>query len=147
MSLALKFSVASHSESPAKSLINVRGFQFYIDAPQAFSGTNKAPTPFEYLLAGYAGCINVVAHLTAKELGIKLKDLDINISGDLNTDKMFGRAGHDRAGYKTIYVALRTSTVIAADLKSRWLKAIDSRCPVSDNLANTTPIIFHLSHL
>ncbi|MFT6967055.1 MAG: putative OsmC-like protein, partial [Marivirga sp.] len=52
-----------------------------------------------------------------------------------------------RAGYKTIYVALKTSTVIAQELKARWLKAIDNRCPVSDNLANTTPIIFHLSHL
>jgi len=146
MSHALKFSVASHSESPAKSSINVRGFQFYIDAPQAFAGSNKAPTPFEYILAGYAGCINVVAHLTAKELGIQLLDLDINISGDLNTDKMLGIAGADRAGYKTIYVAIKTTTEIAPSLKSRWLKAIDTRCPVSDNLANTTPIIFHLSH-
>ncbi|MFT4739976.1 MAG: putative OsmC-like protein [Marivirga sp.] len=147
MSHALRFSVASHSESPAKSSINVRGFQFYIDAPQAFSGSNQAPTPFEFILAGYAGCINVVAHLTAKELGISLKDLDINISGDLNTDKMFGKSVKYRAGYKTIYVALKTSTVIAQELKARWLKAIDNRCPVSDNLANTTPIIFHLSHL
>lgn len=146
MSHALKFSVASHSESPAKSSINVRGFKFFIDAPQAFAGTNQAPTPFEYILAGYAGCINVVAHITAKELGITLNGLDINISGDLNTDKMFGKTDKDRAGYKTIYVALTTSTEIESSLKSRWLKAIDARCPVSDNLANTTPIIFHLSH-
>ena len=146
MSHALRFSVASHSESPAKTAISVRGFEFYVDAPQAFSGSNKAPTPFEYILAGYAGCINYVAHLTAQELGIQLIDLDIKVSGDLNTDKMLGKESRERAGYQTIYVALVTSTIIDPALKSRWLKAIDTRCPISDNLANTTPIVFHLSH-
>ncbi|GAB3334759.1 OsmC family protein [Marivirga atlantica] len=146
MSHSLKFSVASHSDSPTKSTINVRGFQFNVDAPQAFEGTNKAPTPFEYILAGYAGCINVVAHLTAKEFGIQLNDLSINISGDLNTDKLLGKSVKERAGYKTVYVAIITSTEIEPLQKSKWLKAIETRCPVSDNLANHTPIIFQLSH-
>jgi len=146
MSHALKFSVASQSDSPTKSSINVRGFQFFVDAPQAFSGGNKAPTPFEYVLAGYAGCIKVLAHITAQEYNIELSNLAINVSGDLDTDKLLGRSTTERAGYRTIYVHIKTSTEIAPALKSKWLKSIQTRCPVSDNLANQTPIIFHLSN-
>ncbi len=146
MSHALKLSVASQSDSPTRASIKVRGFKFAVDAPQAFSGGNKAPKPFEYILAGYAGCINAVAHLTAKEYGIELEDLSVNVSGDINIDKFLGKPSNDRAGYSTIYVAIVTSCEIAPLLKSKWIKSIESRCPVNDNLANQTPIIFHLSN-
>ena len=146
MSHSLKFSVASQSESRAKTAVTVRGFKFIIDEPQALGGTNSAPSPVEYILAGYAGCINVVAHITAKELGISLNDLSIDISGDINPDRLFGRSFRDRAGYKTISVNIKTTAVLSNTLKSKWIKAIEHRCPVNDNLANVTPVLFHLTN-
>ncbi|MBK6263790.1 OsmC family protein [Marivirga sp. S37H4] len=146
MSHLLKFRVASQSESAAKTAIQVRGFKFFVDEPQALGGTNLAPNPVEYILAGYAGCINVVAHIVAKELGISLKDLSINIQGDINPERLFGRSFSHRAGYQSIEVNIKTSTIISNTLKVKWLKSIESRCPVNDNLSNVTPINFQFSN-
>lgn len=145
MSETLNFSVHSRSESPAKTNINVRGFNLTVDEPEALGGTNQAPNPVEYILAGYAGCINVVAHIVAKEQEIDLKDLNIDIEGDIDPARLFGTSFSERAGYKNIQVNLRTSSKLDEDQRSKWLNEIERRCPVNDNLSNKTPINFSLN--
>lgn len=145
MSNLLKFSIQSKSTSPARTEIETRGFKLVVDEPQELGGTNDAPNPVEYILAGYAGCINVVAHLTAKEFNIDLKDLQISIDGDLNPARLFGESFKERAGYQNINVQLKTESKIDEKVKARWLEAIETRCPVNDNLRNATPIQFSLN--
>jgi uncharacterized OsmC-like protein len=146
MSQTLNFSVNSKSESPAKTNISVRGFNLIVDEPESLGGTNIAPNPVEYILAGYAGCINVVAHIVAKELKINLKNLEINIDGNLNPARLFGTSFSDRAGYQNLKVNLKTTTKLDKGLQIKWLKEIESRCPVNDNLSNKTPITFLLNN-
>ena len=43
-----------------------------VDEPEALNGTDEDANPVEYILAGFAGCVNVVGHLVAKELGFKI---------------------------------------------------------------------------
>ncbi|GAB4243471.1 MAG: OsmC family protein [Ekhidna sp.] len=145
MSNELKFSVSSVSVSPAKTRIQTRGFDLTVDEPEALGGTDQAPNPVEYILAGYAGCINVVAHIIAEELDFYLENLKININGFLNPDRLFGKSLADRAGYKQIDVSLETTTEIDPELKKRWLEEISHRCPVNDNLTNQTPISFSIN--
>ncbi len=145
MSTLLKFSVESKSKSPTRTEIETRGFKLIIDEPEDLGGTNLAPNPVEYILAGYAGCINVVAHLTAKEFNIDLKDLEISIEGDINPARLFGESNQDRAGYQNINVQLRTNSTIDKLVKIKWLQEIENRCPVNDNLRNTTPVNFSLN--
>ncbi|HNP17507.1 MAG TPA: OsmC family protein [Fulvivirga sp.] len=145
MSKTISFSVNSKSESPARTNINVRGFNLIVDEPISLGGTDLAPNPVEYILAGYAGCINVVAHIVAKEQKINLKNLEIDILGNLNPSRLFGTSFSDRAGYKDLQVTLRTSTKLDEGQKIKWLKEIESRCPVNDNLSNVTPITFSLN--
>jgi uncharacterized OsmC-like protein len=145
MSNLLTFSIQSRSTSPARTEIETRGFKLIVDEPQELGGTNDAPNPVEYILAGYAGCINVVAHITAKELNIDLKDLQISIDGDLNPSRLFGQSFKERAGYQNINVLLKTESKIDEQVKARWLEAIETRCPVNDNLRNATPIQFSLN--
>ncbi|MCE7863798.1 MAG: OsmC family peroxiredoxin [Bacteroidetes bacterium CHB5] len=141
----LRFSINSKSETPARTEIETRGFKFIVDEPAELGGTNLAPNPVEYILAGYAGCINVVAHITAKELNIDLKDLQIDIEGDLNPARLFGTSFTERAGYQQLTVSLKTKTKLDEVLKTRWLQEIENRCPVNDNLRNATPINFLLN--
>ncbi|WP_421763376.1 OsmC family protein [Ekhidna sp.] len=145
MSKEIKFSVSSLSESPAKTHIQTRGFNLTVDEPESLGGTNEAPNPVEYILAGYAGCINVVAHIIAEELDFFLENLQINIDGFLNPDRLFGKSLQERAGYKQIDVRLETTTEIDPELKKRWIDEISHRCPVNDNLTNQTPISFSIN--
>ena len=145
MSQELKFSISSTSKSPAKTAIQTRGFDLTVDEPQELGGTNEAPNPVEYILAGYAGCINVVAHIVAQELDFHLDDLKVDIDGYLNPNRLFGKSLNDRAGYKNIDVRVKTSTLIDPELKKKWLEEISHRCPVNDNLSNPTPISFSIN--
>lgn len=41
----------------------------------------EAPSPVEYVLAALAGCINIVGTLVARDLGINIEDLEVNVEG------------------------------------------------------------------
>jgi uncharacterized OsmC-like protein len=136
----LTFSIESTSETAARTIVSTRGFTLTVDEPQELGGTNLAPNPVEYILAGYAGCINVVAHLTARELNIEVKNLRISIKGNLNPARLLGTSLKERAGYKSLDVHVNTDNEIEESLKEQWLQEIENRCPVYDNLRNATPI-------
>lgn len=99
-----------------------------------------APSPIEYLLAGYAGCVNAVGSLVAKELKIDYKSLQVDVSGDINVDKFYGRETEARAGFNKLKVVIKLDAEISKKQLENWLKIVESRCPVYDNLINRTPI-------
>lgn len=100
----------------------------------------NAPSPIEYILAGYAGCINAVGVIVAKELNIDLQSLEVEISGAIDTDKYLGIETNERAGFNKIEVIVKPSADISFDELQNWINIVESRCPVYDNLINPTPI-------
>ncbi|MDD2346175.1 MAG: OsmC family protein [Bacteroidales bacterium] len=112
--------------------------------PADLGGTDHGANPVEYLLAAYAGCLNVMAHICAKELGFELKSIKIDICGNLNPARLFGQSFDERAGYKEITVKMRPDCNADAETLSKWKDAILNRCPVGDNLKNATDIVVNV---
>ena len=102
----LIFSVHGESSSAAKFVANTRQFKLVIDEPEGLGGTDEHANPVEYLLAGLAGCVNVVGHLVAKEMGFTIDKLKVEISGNINPNKLFGSSNDERAGFKKIDLKL-----------------------------------------
>lgn len=100
----------------------------------------EGPSPLEYILAGYAGCINAVGKLVAKEQGILLKSLQVELSAKLSLDKYQGKKSHERAGFSAIEVVVKPTSEATLDQLKNWLIEIEKRCPVQDNLVNPTPV-------
>lgn len=136
----LIFSVKGESNSPAQFVAKARTFNLVIDEPENLGGTNQDANPVEYILAGLAGCLNVVGHLVAKELGFTINKLKIEVSGDINPNRLFGTSSEERAGFKSINLNLVPQTDASVDLLTKWVKIVEDRCPVKDNLTNTTPV-------
>lgn len=136
----LKFRVKAHSENATKTVVKARQFEIIIDEPADLGGADAGPNPVEYVLAAFAGCLNVMSHLVANEMGFKLNGVRIDLAGTLNPAKLFGQSDEDRAGYKEITVKLTPDTDANAETLKKWLEAVTSRCPVSDNLKNITPV-------
>lgn len=136
----LKFSIKGASENPTKFVAEARNFKIIIDEPPTLGGTDQGANPVEYLLACYAGCLNVMGHLIAGELGFKLDKLEIEINGDLNPDRLFGNSFTERAGFKKIMITLKPYAEVTPELLERWVQAVENRCPINDNLRNITPI-------
>ncbi len=100
----------------------------------------EGPSPLEYILAGYAGCINAVGKIVAKEQGIVLKSLQVELSATLSLDKYQGKISDERAGFRSIEVVVKPTSDATLEELQNWLQAVENRCPVQDNLTNPTPI-------
>ena len=78
----LKFSIAGESSSATQFIGKTRQFTLVVDEPESLGGTDQDANPVEYILAGFAGCANVIGHVVAKELGFTIKKLKIEVSGE-----------------------------------------------------------------
>nr|WP_321225390.1 OsmC family protein [uncultured Psychroserpens sp.] len=136
----LKFTVKGESTSATQFIGKARHFELIIDEPEELNGTDEDANPVEYILAGFAGCINVVGHLVAKELGFTIRKLNIEVSGNINPDRFLGTSDKERAGFKSIELSLIPETDASIETLVKWLEIVEARCPVKDNLTNKTPI-------
>ena len=134
------FRVKARSENPTKTIVKARRFEMIIDEPEDLGGTNAGANPVEFVLAALSGCLNVMCHLVAKEMNFTLRSVEMTLSGNLNPAKLFGQDTTDRAGYKEIKVEIKPDADADEATLTEWLKKVESRCPVSDNLTNATPV-------
>ncbi|MFD2601911.1 OsmC family protein [Flavobacterium suzhouense] len=96
----------------------------------------EGPNPYEYILAGFAGCINALGQQVANEQGITLRSLQIEITGNLNEPKK----GKSRPGFNNIEITLKPAAATSLETLQEWLKEVQRRSPVYDNLVNNTPV-------
>lgn len=136
----LTFRIKAESATAAKTIVRARNFEIVVDEPESLGGSDEAPNPVEYVLAAFGGCLNVIGHLLAKEMGFELRSLKIDISGKLNPAKLFGQSEAERAGYKSITVRINPDCDADKATLEKWLQAVKNRCPVSDNLQYNTPV-------
>jgi uncharacterized OsmC-like protein len=134
------FRVRAVSESRARVAVKARNFTMIVDEPPNLGGDDKGASPVEYVLAALAGCLNVVGHLVADEMGFKIKRLEIDVYGPLNPARLFGKSYEDRAGFKEITAEMKVETDADEETLKKWVEAVEDRCPVSDNLGNSTPV-------
>ncbi|MBC7095027.1 OsmC family protein [Thermococcus sp.] len=126
--------VVGERVSPTKMTVKAGDFEISIDKVGG-----EFPSPLDYTLAALAGCINIVATLVAQDMGINIEDLSIEVEGVFNPAKFLGQED-GRTGYKEIMAKIKLKTDADEETLKKWLEQVEERCPVSDNLANPTPI-------
>ena len=72
-------------------------------------------------------------------LGLK-NNLKIEVNGELNPNRFLGSSNVERAGFKSIKLHLIPDTDADIETLTKWLQIVEDRCPVKDNLQNSTPI-------
>lgn len=120
---------------------HVRDFSFLIDEPEKLGGDNKAPTPLEYVLGSFNGCIQVVIELVARELNFQYDDIDISTVGWVDLRAL---SGADVSPYyqvveNTIIFYTKETTDRLTELKEVVLQ----RCPLY-NLIKDAGVDFEL---
>ncbi len=135
-----KFKVEAKSDSNARVLVKARNFDLIIDEPENLGGDDRGANPVEFVLAALAGCLNVVGNLIAKEMDLKISNLKFEIEGELNPMKFLGKSSAERAGYQNITAVVSGDTDADEKTIEEWLSRVEERCPVSDNLSNSTPL-------
>jgi uncharacterized OsmC-like protein len=114
------------------------------DEPSALGGTDSAPNPVEQLLGSLGNCLAVGYAANASVAGIALRDLRIELSGDVDLHAFLGlRDGH--AGFDRI----RVSVYVDSDAPKAALEALHAKVigssPVGDTLSRAIPLEFDLA--
>ncbi len=142
----LSFEVAAVSTSDTALTVSARQFEFIVDEPPALGGADAGPNPVEYELGCLLGCLNVVVHMVAKEKGVTLTSFSAKAKGDLDPSKLMGADTKERAGFQFIEVHIEVEGDADQAVLDEICAIAESRCPVSDNLANTTPVTIKIAN-
>ena len=141
----LNFSINGKSIRPTLYEGKTRQFTIAVDEPETLGGKDSFPNPVEYILAGYAGCLNVVLNLVAKEKNIQLNDIKINVDGDINPAKFLGFSEKERAGFQFLNVYIDIDSPSSDQEIDELIHVVKERCPVNDNLSHPTPINYFIT--
>jgi uncharacterized OsmC-like protein len=114
------------------------------DEPPGLGGTNTAPNPVEQLLGALGSCLVIGYAANATVAGIELKDLRIELHGDLDLQTFLG-LGEGNAGFSSIGATVR----IEADAESEAIEALHRKViatsPVGHCLSRSVPIEISLA--
>jgi len=109
------------------------------DEPPGLGGTNTAPNPVEQLLGALGSCLVIGYAANATVAGIELKDLRIELEGDLDLQTFLG-LGDGNAGFSSIGATVH----IEADAEPEAIEALHrkvvSTSPVGHCLSRSVPL-------
>ena len=111
------------------------------DHPEVLVGTDKAPTPVEYLLHAIAACLTAGIANIASARGVTLTHVSSTVEGDVDLLGILGLSDDAvRNGYKQVKVTFH----IEGDADDATLRQIVEqsrrRSAVYDALTNPTPV-------
>ncbi|MCG8581861.1 MAG: OsmC family protein [Bacteroidales bacterium] len=112
---------------------------FVIDQPKP-AGTDEGPNPMEIFLSSLPACICAIGRIIANQRRLPVRGISVKLEGDIDKDFILGKTEEGRAGF----VEIRTYVEIDADMtkeeKELFLHDVERRCPIADNMTNTSSI-------
>lgn len=108
----------------------IRDHTIHMNEPELLGGTDTAPNMVESVLAAYGSCLTVGYTLNASLRGIEIKDLKVDLEGDLNLAGFFGLSDEVPAGFTDI----RAVVHLEADASPEEIKALH------DHVLKTSPV-------
>ncbi|MDY6846706.1 MAG: OsmC family protein [Chloroflexota bacterium] len=119
----------------------VRDFSIRIDEPAELGGSDTGMNPVEAQLAALGSCLTIVTAAFAEKHNIDLQEFWIEIEGDLDPDGFLKGKPGIRNGFQEVRVFPHIKSNSSEEDVRKYMKFVMSRCPVSDNMENNTPII------
>jgi uncharacterized OsmC-like protein len=112
--------------------------QYDADHPTVLVGTDKAPTPIEFLLHAIAACITSGIGNIAAARGVKLTEVESTVEGDIDFRGILGLSGQVRNGYERMRVNFRVKGDAAPEKLQAIVEQAKARSAVFDVLTNGT---------
>ena len=119
---------------------DIRGKQVIIDEPQELGGADNGPNPVELILAALGGCLNVLVTSFASKFQVEVKNVVVEVEGDLDPDGFLGKNPAVRPGFQQIRYSINIDSPSPEANIQRLLEHIESVCPVKDTLSGV-PVV------
>jgi len=115
------------------------------DEPGALGGTDTGPNPVEQVLAALGNCLAVGYAANATAMGIELRDVNIDLEGDLDLHTFLGLAPQGNAGYNSISVKVNIDSDASADDIRTLHEKVVGTSPVGHTLSRAVPVRIDLA--
>lgn len=119
---------------------DIRGKKVIIDEPEELGGADKGPNPVELILAALGGCLNILITSFAGKFQVDVKNVAIDVEGDLDPDGFMGKNPAVRPGFQQIRYSIKIDSPSPRVNVDQLLKHIESICPVKDTLSGV-PVV------
>jgi len=83
-----------------------------------------------------------IGHIIAKQRQLPVRKIEVHIEVELDTGVFMRNSTAVRAEFCGIRVHTKIDADMSQEQKEAFLRDIDARCPISDNIHNLTPIMF-----
>jgi putative redox protein len=137
--------IKSESKAGIRVETSVRDFEFVTDQPEEKNGTNKGPTPVEYLLGSLGSCICITCRMIADRMGMKIDSVKTEVEGDIDYEGMVN-PDEVRPGVGEIRMKVDLNGDLYEEGKQKIVERAEQSCPVTDTLKNQVNIRFGLSN-
>lgn len=124
-----KVEAACERDGAFRNQNSVKEFTFPIDQSIKAGGTNEAPTPMDYVLASFNGCVLIIIERVAQEIGFSFRNLKAHSVGIVDRRGALGADGvspHFQQVKNTIWFGTDESDGRIEQLK----EIVEKRCPV-----------------
>ena len=118
-----------------------RGFSIMLDEPAELGGSDKGMSPGEMLLASCGSCMCMVMTAFARQNGIAIQDLHIDVEGDMDLLGYLNGGPDPRSGFQEIRCSVYLKTPATPEKVKKFLKFVEMRCPVADTIVNGTKVV------
>jgi putative redox protein len=115
-----------------------------LDQPQPL-GTDAGAMPLQLLQTALAGCFVGTGYIIARQKKLTVREIRVDVHGELDTDVAAGRSNDGRAGFKGLDVSVSVDGDMTDEQKQAFVEEIRRRCPVSENLENPTPVRYRVA--
>lgn len=108
----------------------IRSHRVNMDEPEQLGGTDTAPNMVEQVLAAYGSCLTVGYTMNASVRGINIRELRVEVEGDLDLAGFFGLSDDVPPGFSSV----RTKVFLDADAGEDELSALH------EHVLRTSPV-------
>ena len=128
-----------------RSVATIRDFEpMSSDEPPELGGSDTGPNPVEQVLAALGNCLAVGYAANATVAGIEIRDLSIDLEGDLDLHTFLGLA-EGNAGYSGITVRVNIDSDASAEDIQALHDKVTNTSPVGHTLSRAVPVKIELS--
>ncbi len=114
------------------------------DEPRGLGGSDAAPNPVEQLLAALGNCLAVGYAANASARGIELRNLRIDLDGDLDLHSFLGLSDGN-AGFETIRASVHIDSDASPEVLAELHAKVTASSPVGHTLERQVPVTIDLA--
>jgi uncharacterized OsmC-like protein len=119
-----------------------RGHKVIFDESKLIGGGDMGMNPIEATLAALGACQCIIARLFAKDRGVDLQGLRMELEGDMFVPDLKNIAdGKSTMRIKEIRSRVYIKSSAKGDIVKEFVSFIENNCPVADLLKNPTQMI------